>query len=345
MYIKAAAGISPQISFEQILSSPEVYSGNRLKCAEPDYAKLIDARMIRRMSRIIKMGVVAAKDCLQQVDITNPGAIITGTAYGCLADTELFLSKMVENNEELLTPTSFIQSTHNTVGAQVALMLKCHNYNNTFVHRGFSFESALLDAISLLQEGNVEDVLVGAVDEITDTSHALLSRFGIYKAENTSSIQLFSNPSKGTIAGEGSAFFVLANTASGSDYAKLNGIDTLYRPSDVEEVSDFISNFLNRHNLKISDIDVVLTGNNGDINNDKIYTSLNQSIFKGITNQPFKQYCGEYPTATAFALWLAVNIIKSGKLPADVAAKSPKKILIYNHYLNIHHSIYLLSAC
>lgn len=345
MYIKAAAGISPQISFEHIIQAPESYTGNRLKCAEPDYSKLIDARMIRRMSRIIKMGVAAAKDCLQQAGITNPGAIITGTAYGCLADTELFLSKMVENNEELLTPTSFIQSTHNTVGAQVALMLKCHNYNNTFVHRGFSFESALLDAVSLLKEGTIEDVLVGGVDEITDTSHALLSRFGIYKTGNASSIQLIDNPSKGTIAGEGSAFFVLANTTTGNDYAKFEGIDTLYKPSDVEEVSHFINNFLNRHNLKAADIDVLLTGNNGDINNDKIYTSLSQSIFKGITNQPFKQFCGEYPTATAFALWLASNIIKSGKLPADAAVKSPKKILIYNHYLNIHHSIYLLSAC
>ena len=98
------------------------------------------------MSRIIKMGV-RRMECLKEAGVENPGAIITGTAYGCLADTESFLTKMVENKEELLTPTAFIQSTHNTVGAQIALMLKCHNYNNTFVHRGFSFENALLDAI------------------------------------------------------------------------------------------------------------------------------------------------------------------------------------------------------
>ena len=93
------------------------------------------------MSRIIRMGVAAAMECLQEADVKKPDAIITGTAYGCLEDTGLFLAKMVENNEEMLTPTAFIQSTHNTVGAQVALMLSCHHYNNTFVHRGFSFES------------------------------------------------------------------------------------------------------------------------------------------------------------------------------------------------------------
>lgn len=345
MYIKAAAGISPQVSFEQILQSPASYTGNRLSCAEPDYTTLIDARMIRRMSRIIKMGVAAAKDCLQQAGVQDPGAIITGTAYGCLADTELFLSKMVENNEALLTPTSFIQSTHNTVGAQIALMLKCHNYNNTFVHRGFSFESALLDAISLLHERSVEDVLVGSVDEITDTSHTLLSRFGLYKHDLDSNLQLFQASSKGTIAGEGASFFLLANTPSGNDYAKLEGLDTLYKPSSTGEVGDFIGDFLKRHDLKTEHIDLLISGENGDTNNDNIYEEVKKSLLTDVLTQPYKHLCGEYPTAAAFALWLAVNIVRSGKIPAAMESAPPRYILIYNHYLNIHHSIYLLSAC
>lgn len=345
MYIKATAGISPQVSFEQILQSPASYIGNRLNCAEPDYSQLFDVRMIRRMSRIIKMGVAAAKDCLQQAGTQNPGAIITGTAYGCLADTELFLAKMVENNEALLTPTAFIQSTHNTVGAQIALMLKCHNYNNTFVHRGFSFESALMDAITLLNENTAEDVLVGAVDEITDTSHRLLSRFNLYKQDSASNLDLYNGSPKGTIAGEGAAFFLLSNQLSGNCYAKLDGMDTLYKPSGAEEVNDFINNFLNRHNLSVNDIDIWMPGNNGDSNNDKTYTTLHHTIFRDIPVQPFKHLCGEYPTATAFALWLAANIIKSGKVPAEATVKAPKQVLLYNHYFNIHHSIFLLSAC
>ncbi|MFT3946245.1 MAG: beta-ketoacyl synthase chain length factor [Agriterribacter sp.] len=345
MYIRAAAGISPQISFEQILRLPASYSGNSLSCAEPDYTKLFDARMIRRMSRIIKMGVAAAIDCLQQADLQNPGAIITGTAYGCLADTELFLAKMVENKEELLTPTSFIQSTHNTVGAQIALMLKCHNYNNTFVHRGFSFESAMLDAITLLHENAVEDILVGGVDEITDTSHILLSRFGLYKQHSASNLDLYKEASKGTIAGEGAAFFLLSNQSSGNNYAKLEGMDTLYKPSSTEEVAVFINDFLQRNKVQATDIDVLVSGENGDAGNDKIYKELKKTLFKDIATQPFKQLCGEYPTAAAFALWLCSNIIKTGKIPAHSEMKAPEKILIYNHYLTIHHSLYLLSAC
>ena len=48
--------------------------------------------------------------------------------------------------KNILTPTSFIQSTHNTVGGQIALGLECKGYNFTYVHASISFESALLDA-------------------------------------------------------------------------------------------------------------------------------------------------------------------------------------------------------
>ena len=349
MYIRATGNISPQLSFSQLLEQPAVYHGNRLACIEPDYAKLIDAKMIRRMSRIIKIGVAAAIECLKESDVPMPGAIITGTAYGCLADTDLFLTKMVENREELLTPTSFIQSTHNTVGAQIALLLKCHNYNNTFVHRGFSFESALLDAVTFIKDQLAKDVLVGAVDEITNTSHIILSRFGLYKNNLTSNLDLFKTESKGTIAGEGAAFFLLADQPSGKDYAELKALHTFYKPVDFAETEKNIKSFLSSQSVSINDIDLVICGRNGDIKNDRVYQELQQLLFANKTQIDYKHLCGEYPTSSAFALWLAANILKSAKVP-DVfekkySSEKLKSILIYNHYRNIHHSLYLLCAC
>jgi len=60
--------------------------------------------------------------------------------------------------------------------------------------------------------------------------------------------------------------------------------------------------------------------------------------------------CGEYPTSAAFALWLASNMIKKEEVPLVVIERSvknanPKKVLIYNHYLNKYHSLMLVSAC
>lgn len=274
--------------------------GNRLRAMEPDYGKVIDPKMIRRMSRIIKMGVAAGMECLAGA---TPDAIITGTAYGCLEDTTVFLDRMVVNKEEMLTPTAFIQSTHNTVGAQIALMLGCHGYNNTFVHRGFSFEHALLDGMMLIQEGDAGTVLVGGVDEITDGSHAILSRLGLYK--------------HGRINGEGAAFFLLSGEpqpagdggtrAGDGGTVCLEGIDTFYKPADA---AAHIRAFLEKHP---GPIDAVI----------------------GDTGEPFRDRCGDYPTASAVGLWLAVEKVRAGA----------GRVLVYNNYLDIHHSLLLVSAC
>ena len=53
-------------------------------------------------------------------------------------------------------------------------------------------------------------------DEITDYSHAILSRFGLYKDQLDSNLDLYKENSKGTIAGEGASFFVLSNESSES---------------------------------------------------------------------------------------------------------------------------------
>ena len=139
-YINGLSVISPQNTFteEKLPAEPVGYHGVRsLRCIEPQYSAYIDPMVSRRMSRIIKMGVCSAMKCLRDSGISNPDAIITGTGMGCVEDTGKFLVSIFENEEKLLNPTPFIQSTHNTVGASIALILKCHNYNNTYGHRGF----------------------------------------------------------------------------------------------------------------------------------------------------------------------------------------------------------------
>ena len=357
MYIRATGNISPQKTFGHppFLTEPVAYSGNRLACVEPDYKELIDVKLIRRMSRIIRMGVAAAMECLQEAGVAKPDAIITGTAYGCMEDTGLFLTKMVEYKEELLTPTAFIQSTHNTIGAQIGLILQCNNYNNAFVHRGFSFESALLDGMMLLKEKEAANVLVGAIDEITNTSHAILNRMGLYKQAQISNLELFKTVpmaigTKGTIAGEGAAFFLLANEPSATDYAKLDGLKTFYKPQGIEEIEEHILSFLAAQSIGLDEVDLIITGKNGDAKSDEIFDQLQQRIFSKNNLINYKNLCGEYPTATAFALWMASSIIKSGKVPVTFgysgsAEHSIKRVLIYNHYLGVDHSLLLISAC
>ena len=352
IYIRSSACISPQKTFgnSNLLTEAVEYTKIRLRAIDPDYTAFIDPKLIRRMSHIIKMGVAAAQECLNRGNIEMPGAIITGTAYGCLEDTASFLTRIIELHEELLPPTAFIQSTHNTVAAQIALMLKCHQYNNTFVHKGISFESALLDAIMLLKENEADNILVGGIDEITDASFTILSRLGLYKRWPVSNLSLFTTSSKGTIGGEGAVFFLLTDKPSADNLAELSGVKAFYKPNDAAEIEQKIISFLAMHALQIDDIDLVITGKNGDLKNDEIYRQLSLSLFNNTALANYKHLCGEYPTSAAFALWLASNMIKKEEVPLVVIERSvknanPKKVLIYNHYLNKYHSLMLVSAC
>ncbi len=344
IYIKAASSISPQNTFGDngFLTEVVEYTGTRLKAIEPDYKNYIDQKLIRRMSHVIKMGVATAKDCLSKAGVDMPGAIITGTAFGCMEDTVAFLTRIVELNEEMLPPTAFIQSTHNTVAAQIALMLKCHQYNNTFVHKGVSFENALLDAVMLLKEQEADNILVGGTEEMIDVSFTVLTRLGLYKRQPISNLDLFKEESKGTIGGEGASFVLITSQPSAENMAELVALKTIYKPTNIEQS---ITAFLTANNLTIDNIDLVITGRNGDIRNDKIYNDL--SHFANTATVNYKHLCGEYPTSSSFALWLAAGIIKSGTVPATVGESktSPKKVLIYNHYQNTYHSLMLLSAC
>ena len=101
----------------------------------------------RRMSRVVKSGVAAGIESLLEFGARAPiDAIITATGLGCIADSEKFLDGLIAGDETMLNPTPFIQSTFNTVGAQIALLRGLHCYNTTYAHRWTSFENALTDA-------------------------------------------------------------------------------------------------------------------------------------------------------------------------------------------------------
>jgi 3-oxoacyl-[acyl-carrier-protein] synthase II len=334
MYINGASAISPQPVFRQsgLLAEPLLLKGNRYTCAEPDYASFIEPKLIRRMSRIIRMGVATAMDALQQAGLPDLSAILTGTAYGCLEDTGIFLRRMVENKEEMLTPTAFIQSTHNTVGAQVALLLKCHAYNNTYVQRGHSFESALLDAWMLLQENPASRILVGAADETTQDSFTILERFGLFRHK----------PS-----GEGAAYFVVEAESKPGSLAKLAGLKTLRHPDELQ-LQQAIRDLLGENDLQPGSIDLLLSGRLGAEDKDVFYGMVEKAFFSATATGYYKTLCGEYPTAPAFAVWLAAQLLKQKEVPNVLVPgfSGPlDQVLVYTKDDGGYHSLILLTAC
>lgn len=351
IYINGIGCISPQLSTDGGLFSGDIkmYEGEFLKCIDPDYKLYIPPTMARRAGRIIKMGAAAAKICLQDAGIGMPGAVITGTGMGCIEDTENFLTEIILNDEKMLAPTAFIQSTHNTAAAQIAILLSCNNYNMTYVHRGFSFESALIDSMMQIDQGEAENILAGGLDEMTPGMFAICRRLGVYRSSCMGHSFIFSEKASGSIAGEGAAFFLLDHRQTLSTYCRIEAVEMLYKPKDGLEITGKILKLLSVHSLQLEDIDLVLCGINGDERFDGIYSKV-LAPFDKCRLAYYKHLCGEYHTSTAFALWLSAMILKNNRIPPFLLinednSMAPGNILIYNHYLGSNHSLILLRKC
>jgi 3-oxoacyl-[acyl-carrier-protein] synthase II len=352
-YIEGSALISPQNTFGAMHIPADIisYTGvNYLKCIEPAYSDYIDPMASRRMSRIVKQGVCCALKCMHDAGMDIPDAIITGTGLGCIEDTEKFLGSIYSNDEKLLNPTPFIQSTHNTIAGAIALAIKCFNYNTTYAHRGFSFESALQDTLLHLSENPELKILTGGFDEVTPNSYTITRRLGMWKTHPVNNLDLCKYGNRGSLPGEGVAFYLLSGIKRDGDTAMIKSLKTFYKPDDYQTVGSDIVQFLEESDMKAGDIDLAVLGINGDAKNDGVYDHLMQNELRDLPCAYYKHLCGEYDTSSAFALWLSSMILKDQNVPDDVkisksAPKDIKNILIYNHLRNSDHALYLLSRC
>lgn len=351
IYINGMANISPQDTFanEDLVKGIREYS-RYLTCVEPNYREYIEPKLLRRMSRIIKMGVACAKTSLAEAHVDQPDAILTGTGMGCLLDTEKFLNKMFDNQEQFLNPTAFIQSTHNTVGAQIGLMLKCYRENFTFVHQNTSFESAMQHSMLLLHQGKANNVLVGGIDEITEENYMLKTHVDYWKKEDVKNTGLYQTNTPGTLPGEGSAFFVVSHKEQSSTYAQVKALETVYKLDGHEGLENKVKDILQANEMGVDELDLVFLGNNGDVHDDALYNRLMEGLLKNTPYAFYKHLCGEYYTASSFAFWLASNILRTQSLPDFVEPSKPhppaiNNILLYDQNYNRNHSLMLLSRC
>ena len=157
-----------------VVAKVEITSADQLS----DIRKYVKPMEARRMGKIMKSSLLSSLEALSQAGIETPDAIITGTTYGCMENSELLLRQIQEEGEEMLKPTYFMQSTHNTISSNIAIKTRCHGYNVTYTQGKDSLEWALRDARLLLESGKVKNVLVGCHDESAPVFNSLLEKAG-----------------------------------------------------------------------------------------------------------------------------------------------------------------------
>lgn len=222
VYITAATQISVQKPLcEDWMSEPLTYSEPFMRCLDPDYKPFFNPMQARRMGLLFKRAMATSRTVMAESGIGTPDAVVTGTSLGCIENTELFLDEMTENAEQSLSPTPFMQSTHNTTGSLIAIQTGCHGYNCTYSHNEVSFESALLDAFMQLRSGVIDSALAGNHDEMTPAVADVLARSGY---------------AGGNLLSEGSVAMMLTCATSSKPLAEVLDVRIFHRPDDFDAI-------------------------------------------------------------------------------------------------------------
>lgn len=352
IFIRAASQISLQAPLsEQWFEEPVVPDTLNCDSQEANYSLYINPMAARRMGKLFKRAIATAVDVLQKGNCEQVDAIVTGTGLGCIEHTEKFLHAMLDNDEELLPPTHFMQSTHNTISSQMALHLKCHGYNCTYSHRGTSFDSGLLDVLTQMHLGDIHNALVCGHEEMTPDYFNMLGKIGYWKKESADEETLRRHDSNGSFSGSCSLNLLLTDTPSADNLCSIRAMKMLYKPDSQQFVSA-LQRILAQNNLTVNDISAVVMGLSGDQANDEVYLNFARQQCPEIPLVWYKHLFGESYCASAFGVYAAAVILQRQTIPnhliykGKIAKGTPiKHILVYNHFQNKDHSLILISSC
>jgi hypothetical protein len=311
---------------EEWMENPLTYTEDYVRAVDPDFKQFISAGDARRMGKLLKRALATSLSALQEGGIENPDAIITGTGFGSIENTELFLDALVREGEQLLKPTQFMQSTHNTASSLIGIHTKCHGYNSTYSQKGLSFDSALYDAWMQFRLGRIKTALVGGHDEMSPVFSGFVRKAGHVK--------------EGEICSEAAVSVLLA---SGGDnaYCTLEGVKLLDTPTE-----DTLSKVL--ADMTAGGIDAVMTGMSGNKENDSWYGFLD-AMLPGIPQLRYKPLFGVNFSSSATGFYAAACCLRKGSVPAVLlesgkAIDCSKGILVVNVVEGRHYSFSILKA-
>jgi 3-oxoacyl-(acyl-carrier-protein) synthase len=324
IYIQAATQISLQQPLcEAWMTKPESYAAaSYARSIDPDFKRFLTPNEARRMGRLMKRALATSLHVLRTTGIEHPDAIITGTGLGCIESTEYLLNMLCHEGEEMLKPTYFMQSTHNTISSLIAIYTQTHSYNMTYSHKGISFDCALMDACTLLQSGRIRNALVGGHDELTPSYFTLLQRIGYVGVP-------------GMVASSEASVSMLLTTEADHPLCELSGMKLMYQPSP-EQLDAALHQLLQEAACSPDAIDAVMIGDNGNPANDEPYRTILSTLLPNVPHLHYKHLFGECYTASGLGIYAAANYLKQGIVPHT--------LLCFHQFEGKNYSLVLLKA-
>ncbi|MGB3105689.1 beta-ketoacyl synthase chain length factor [Sphingobacterium siyangense] len=297
-------------------------------------SKILSPNSARRMSKAVKMGIICAMETLQQIDRSELDGILVGSGKGCLIDSDKFLQSIVVQQEEFLSPTAFIQSTHNTVAGQIALLIKNTGYNMTYSQGRISFESTVFDAYLQLALNERKTLLVGAVDELSDISIDISESIA-----NTTDQPI----TTGIPRTEGAGFFIFSNQKNQHTLGELVDM-VIYHPTEELRPESQLAVFLKKNKLSAEQLDLVIYGSAKP----ETPSEMEAEAFNDLAKINYQSQIGYFDTDVVFAFDFALKQLNNQTF-RSMESPTGNKIGAFQHVLICNfgdqNSLMLLSRC
>lgn len=329
LYITAAEQISIQEGLSETwMEQPIAYTEPRVRSLDVDFKQWLSPGESRRMGKLLKRALATSLTAMRKSGIEHPDAVITGTGYGCIENTEVLLIHLVYENEENCKPTPFMQSTHNTISSLVSIHTSSHGYNATYAHKEVSFDCALEDAWMQMQLGRIQTALVGGHDEMTPNAYVLLSKTGY-----------LGNP--GQVAGETAVSVMLDARPTEQALCKLTSFRRIYLPSEME---------LKAIAGEVGRVDAVLTSVSDKTEDTAALLKTIGALFPETPLLQFKNIFGESHTSYGLGIYAAAQILKHQKFPKEMliegsaAPTALKRVLVLNNVQGRDYTFTVLEA-
>jgi 3-oxoacyl-[acyl-carrier-protein] synthase II len=206
--------------------------------------KYVNKKVLRRVDHYSKMALLASYLALEDAgqlegDRRKMGMVIA-TGYGASKTTFAFLDSYLFDGDQFSSPIHFANSVHNAAGATISMILGITGPGLTVSQFEMSIPSALLTAGMWLEEGLVDFVLFGGVDEFCDLLGYSRYRYFGNPEKDGQAMAPLSFARHSAIAGEGAAFFLLSRPEEGkvSPYGFVRGVEmgrNNQGPTDADE--------------------------------------------------------------------------------------------------------------
>jgi 3-oxoacyl-[acyl-carrier-protein] synthase II len=350
-------GVTRLAPVEPLPRLPRERGGATLAALVPEVAlaEWLPPMVARRLSPPSRWAVAAAKMALAGgglggglgggpvedagADPDPATAVALATSYGPMSFTQRLLDQILVEGPEAASPLLFTECVANAPAAQVAIQCRAAGRNHTICQREAGALIALGRGAADVASGRAERALVGAAEEVTPLTFAVLDRFHALARPRRCGAEVvepeaarpFDRRRNGFVIADGACVLLLEAAAAAAargavPLARVRAWGGAFDPTagrsgwgtGAEGLARELAAFLDRAEVTPGEIDRIVSGASGAVAGDRLEAAVLRRVWPGAALPPVlapKAVTGEYGGGFPVAAVLAAAGRRFGPVP------------------------------